>query len=276
MTKPSESPREYEDLQEFFLTVREWMDDNAVIPADIPRPAKGQPMSTELKTWAVQFRRKLGAMGWIAPDWPVEYGGGGLSKQHTEIIRREMGRRPLPTIQVSLMHTVALRMFASEEHKRTILASILRGEVSAVHAFNERKHGSDIGSNETSAIRDGDDFLITGQKDQITSLLPPDLIFCLALTNPEAPPAKRFSLIAVDAKSPGIEIKAENLLVPGREYKFFFTDAQVSKTQVIGEEGQGIEIAELMLGIERGGIISIPLDVQQDVEQEERKELGGQ
>ena len=165
-------------------------------------------------------------------------------------------------------------MFASEEHKRTILASILRGEVSAVHAFNESKHGSDIGSNETTAIRDGDDFLISGQKDQITSLLPPDLIFCLALTNPESPPAKRYSLIAVDAKAPGVEIKAENLLVPGREYKFFFTDTQVSKTQVIGEEGQGIEIAELMLGIERGGIISIPLAVQKDVEDQEKEELG--
>tara|TARA_Y100000588_G_C14256956_1_gene925875 strand:- start:1641 stop:2468 length:828 start_codon:yes stop_codon:yes gene_type:complete len=274
MTNPSESPGTYEDLQEFFLTVREWMDENAVIPADIQRPAKGQPMSTELKQWAVQFRKKLGSMGWIAPDWPTEYGGGGLSKDQTAIIRREMGRRPLPTIQVSLMHTVALRMFASEEHKRTILASILRGEVSAVHAFNESKHGSDIGSNETTAIRDGDDFLISGQKDQITSLLPPDLIFCLALTNPESPPAKRYSLIAVDAKAPGVEIKAENLLVPGREYKFFFTDTQVSKTQVIGEEGQGIEIAELMLGIERGGIISIPLAVQKDVEDQEKEELG--
>jgi alkylation response protein AidB-like acyl-CoA dehydrogenase len=274
MTNPSAEPNSFEDLQEFFFSVREWFEENAVIPANIPMPSSGQPMADELKQWAVQFRRKLGNMGWIAPDWPVEYGGGGLSKEHSEIIRREMRRHRLPTLQVSIMHTVALRMFASEEHKKTILASILRGEVSAVHAFNEIKHGSDLGANTTAAVRDGDEYLITGQKDYITSLLPPDLIFCLALTNPDAPPAKKFSLIAVDAKAPGIDIKAENLLVPGREYKFLFTEAQVHRTQIIGEEGQGIEIAELMLGIERGGIISIPLAVQEDVEDKEQQELG--
>ncbi|MBH42351.1 MAG: hypothetical protein CL787_02335 [Chloroflexi bacterium] len=272
-TQPDKSIR-HEDLQEFFLTVREWMDENAVIPANIPIPSYGKPMSDELKQWAVQFRRKLGAMGWIAPDWPTEYGGGGLTHDHATIVRREMSRRRLPPIQVSLMTTVALRMFASEEHKRTILASILRGEVTTVNAFNEVKHGSDIGANETSAVRDGDDFLITGQKDYITSLLPPDLIFCLALTNPDAPENQRFSIIAVDAKAPGVSMKAESLLIPGREFKFFFTDAQVSTTQVIGEEGRGIEIAQLMVGIEREGIQSIPLNVQKEFEDKETEQLG--
>ena len=193
-TQPDKSIR-HEDLQEFFLTVREWMDENAVIPANIPIPSYGKPMSDELKQWAIQFRRKLGAMGWI-------------------------------------------------------------------------------GANETSAVRDGDDFLITGQKDYITSLLPPDLIFCLALTNPDAPENQRFSIIAVDAKAPGVSMKAESLLIPGREFKFFFTDAQVSTTQVIGEEGRGIEIAQLMVGIEREGIQSIPLNVQKEFEDKETEQLG--
>ncbi|SVC03694.1 uncharacterized protein METZ01_LOCUS256548, partial [marine metagenome] len=194
MTNLTEEQNSYEDIQEFFFSVRDWFDENGVIPSEIPIKRRGQPMSDELKQWAVQFKRKLGAMGWIAPDWPVEYGGGGLSKQQAEIVRKEIRRRKLPNIQVSLMTTVGLRMFASEEHKRTILASILRGEISTVNAFNEKGHGSDIGANTTSAIRDGDDLLITGQKDWITSLLPADLIFCLALTNPDAPPAKRFSI----------------------------------------------------------------------------------
>ncbi len=69
-------------------------------------------------------------------------------------------------------------------------------------------------------------------------------------------------------------MKAESLLIPGREFKFLFTEAQVPRTQIIGEEGQGLEIAELMIGIEREGIMSVPLSIQKDVEDNEKQELG--
>ena len=263
MTTPSEP---YATLEEFRQLVREWMDANAVIPDDIPIPARRSPLSTELKQWAVQFRRKLGAQGWIAPTWPREYGGGGLTNQHAAIVQRELAQRSLPPIQVSLMHTTALRVYGSEEQKRTLLASLLRGEVTMVHAFNELGHGSDISANTTSAIRDGDEYVINGRKDQITCILPPDIVLCLAVTNPEAPPAQRFSVIAVDADTPGVLIKPESLLVPGREYKFFFSDVPVPSTRAIGEDGQGIEIAEFMVEMERGGIVSVPLARQREIE----------
>ena len=266
MTTPSEASEPNANLGGFRQLVREWMDSNAVIPDDIPIPAKRHPLSPELKQWAVQFRRKLGAQGWIAPDWPRKYGGGGLSNQHAAIIHKELARRSLPPFQVSLMETAALRVYATEEQKRTILASVLRGEVTMVHAFNELGHGSDLSANTTSAIRDADEYVINGRKDQITSILPPDLALCLAITNPEAPPAQRFSVIAVDADTPGVLIKPESLLVPGREYKFFFSDVPVPSTRAIGEDGQGIEIAEFMVEMERGGIVSVPLARQREIE----------
>ena len=269
MTTPSEAPESYATLEGFRQLVREWMDANAVIPDDIPIPARGHPLSPESKQWAVQFRRKLGAQGWIAPDWPRKYGGGGLSNQHAAIIHQELARRSLPPFQVSLMETAALRVYATEEQKRTILASVLRGEVTMVHALNELGHGSDWSANTTSAIRDADEYVINGRKDQITSILPPDLALCLAITNPEAPPTQRFSLIAVDTNTPGVLIKPESLLVPGREHKFFFTDVPVPHDRVIGEEGQGIEIAEFMGRFARGGIGSISLDRQREIELQE-------
>ena len=265
MTAPSEP---YATLEGFRAFVREWMDANAVVPDDIPLPERRGPLSTELKQWAVQFRRKLGAQGWIAPTWPREYGGGGLTHQHAAIIQQELSRQPLPPLQVSIMETTALRVYCSEEQKRTLLASVLRGEVVMAHAFNELGHGSDVSANTTSATRDGDEYVINGRKDQITSLLPPDIVLCLAVTNPEAPPTQRFSVIAVDTDIPGVLIKPESLLVPGREYKFFFSDVPVPITRIIGEEGQGIEIAEFMVEIERGGI-SVTLERQREIEARE-------
>ena len=153
---------------------------------------------------------------------------------------------------------------------RTLLASVLRGEVTMVHAFNEVEHGSDLSSNTTTALRDADEFSINGRKDYITCLLPPDIVLCLAVTNPDAPAPQRFSVIAVDADTPGVFIKPESLLVPGREYKFFFTDVPVPRTRVIGQEGQGIEIAEMMVEMERGGV-AVSLDQQREIEARERQ-----
>ena len=269
LTTSPEAPEPYAALEGFRRLVMEWMDANAVIPDDIPIPARRSPLSTELKQWTVQFRRKLGAQGWIAPTWPHQYGGGGLTTQHAAIIQHELARRSLPPIQVSLMHTTALRVYGTDEQKRTLLASVLRGEVTMAHAFNELDHGSDLSANTTSAIRDGDEYVITGRKDYITSIFPPDIVLCLAVTNPEAPPAQRFSVIAVDTDTQGVLIKPENLLVPGREYKFYFSDVPVPRTRVIGEAGQGIEIAEFMVEMERGGISSVPLARQREIESRE-------
>jgi alkylation response protein AidB-like acyl-CoA dehydrogenase len=267
MTTPSD---QYATPDEFRQYVRGWMDANAVVPDDIPMPTRRGPLSTELKQWAVQFRRKLGAQGWIAPTWPREYGGGGLTNHHAAIIQQELSRQPLPPLQVSIMEATALRVYCSEEQKRTLLASLLRGEVTMAHSFNESDHGSDLSANTTSATRDADEYIINGRKDYITSILPPDIVLCLAITDPDAPPTQRFSIIAVDTDTPGVLIKPESLLVPGREYKFFYSDVPVPSTRIIGEEGQGIEIAEFMVEIERGGIV-VTLDRQREIEEQERQ-----
>ena len=174
MTTPSESTEHIEALvalETFRLYVRDWMSANAVIPDDIPAPVRGQPLSPEVKQWVVEFRLKLGAMGWIAPSWPRRYGGAGLPAAYASVVQKELARQSIPPIYVSIMHAAALRTFGTEEQKTTLLKSLLQGEITMCHAFNERTHGSDISANTTEAVRDGDDYIITGTKDYITSIL---------------------------------------------------------------------------------------------------------
>ena len=272
MTTPSESTEHIEALvalETFRLYVRDWMSANAVIPDEIRAPVKGQPLSPEMKQWVVEFRRKLGVQGWIAPNWPRRYGGGGLPGAYASVVQRELAKQSIPPIYVSIMHAAALRTFGTEEQKTTLLKSLLQGEITMCHAFNERTHGSDISANTTEAVRDGDDYIITGTKDYITSILPPDMVLTLAVTNPDAPRNQRMSMIAVDTDTDGVVIKPENLLLGGREHKFLYTEASVSREKLVGLEGQGIEIAEFMVDIERGSMASVPLDRQQEVERRE-------
>ena len=256
-------------LETFRLYVRDWMSANAVIPDDIPAPVRGQPLSPEVKQWVVEFRLKLGSMGWIAPSWPRRYGGGGLPAAYASVVQKELARQSIPPIYVSIMHAAALRTFGTEEQKTTLLKSLLQGEITMCHAFNERTHGSDISANTTEAVRDGDDYIITGTKDYITSILPPDVVLTLAVTNPDAPRNQRMSMIFVDTDTDGVVIKPENLLLGGREHKFLYTEASVSREKLVGLEGQGIEIAEFMVDIERGTMASVPLERQQEVERRE-------
>ena len=272
MTTPSESTEHIEALvalETFRLYVRDWMSANAVIPDEIRAPVKGQPLSPEMKQWVVEFRRKLGAQGWIAPNWPRRYGGGGLPGAYASVVQRELAKQSIPPIYVSIMHAAALRTFGTEEQKITLLKSLLQGEITMCHAFNERTHGSDISANTTEAVRDGDDYIITGTKDYITSILPPDVVLTLAVTNPDAPRNQRMSMVAVDTDTDGVVIKPENLLLGGREHKFLYTEASVSREKLVGLEGQGIEIAEFMVDIERGTMASVPLERQQEVERRE-------
>ena len=272
MTTPSESTEHIEALvalETFRLYVRDWMSANAVIPGEIRAPVKGQPLSPEMKQWVVEFRLKLGAQGWIAPNWPRRYGGGGLPGAYASVVQRELAKQSIPPIYVSIMHAAALRTFGTEEQKTTLLKSLLQGEITMCHAFNERTHGSDISANTTEAVRDGDDYIITGTKDYITSILPPDVVLTLAVTNPDAPRNQRMSMVAVDTDTDGVVIKPENLLLGGREHKFLYTEASVSREKLVGLEGQGIEIAEFMVDIERGTMASVPLERQQEVERRE-------
>jgi alkylation response protein AidB-like acyl-CoA dehydrogenase len=268
MTFAFQTPAEREATAEFREEVRAWLD--AHIPADLELPKRGQPVPPAIQEWAVKFRRALGEKGWLASGWPKEYGGGGLTPVHSAIIQDELERQPLPPIHGSLHILPAIRVWGTEEQKRRFLRPILSGEMTAVHMFTEASVGSDMLSPGTRAVRDGDDYVVDGQKDFITSRLKIDLMFTLALTNPTARRDRRLSILAIDAASEGVIIKPANLLVGGSEQTVYLNAVRVPVDRLIGEEGQGASFAEMVLEVERGGM-GITIEQQREVEWREKQ-----
>jgi alkylation response protein AidB-like acyl-CoA dehydrogenase len=120
------------------------------------------------------------------------------------------------------------------------------------------------------ALKNGSSYVLNGQKDYVTSQLTPDLALCLAITDQETSTDDRFSMVAVDTTGPDVLIRASNLLTPGAEQTIYMTDVFAPLNNLIGEEGQGLEIANMMLDIERGGI-GVPLKLQREIEWKEKQ-----
>lgn len=259
---------EWQAAEIFRHEVRQWLAAN--VPADMERPPRTGRLSPEVQRWAVEFRRKLGAQGWLAASWPKEYGGGGLTNLHGSIVQEELRRRPLPPLQGSALVMPVLRAWGTEEQKRTLLARVLRGEVTVVHMFTEASAGTDLRAVSTRAERDGDVYVVNGQKDFITSRLKPDMMLTMLVIHPVADPERRHSMLVIDAEWPGVTIKPANLLVPGSEQTIYLNAVRVPVDRLIGEEGQAFEIAQAVLEMERGGI-GISLEKQREVEWREKQ-----
>lgn len=270
MTSPFNTPAERAAIDTFRQTVHDWLDVHGNLPTDIPVPQRGRPLPAKLKEWTVEFRRKLGAQGWLAPNWPQQYGGGGLSPQHGAIIQQELGQKRLPPLHGSTMALMALRVYGTEEQKSTYMASVLQGEATLAHMLTEADRGTDLRSIATHAPKEGDHYVINGQKDFVTSELTPDLLLCFAVTDRDATGDDRLSMIIIDAASEGVLIRPANLLTPGAEQTVYMTDVRSPLTNLLGKEGQGLEISNMMLEIERGGI-GVPLEKQREIEWQEKQ-----
>ena len=224
MTGTFYSSDERRTIDLFRKTISEWLDENANIPPEIPLPRRGNPLPLALQEWTVQFRQNLGEKGWLAPNWPFQYGGGGLSVHHASIIQEELGRRRLPPLHGSTMAMMALRVYGTESQKTTLLSSVLRGEKTLVHMFTEADGGTDMRAIGTVALKNDSGYVLNGQKDFVTSQLTPDLALCLAITDQTIPTDDRFSIIAVDTTGSDVLIRPSNLLTPGAEQTIYMTD----------------------------------------------------
>ncbi len=268
MTESYYTPAEIRAIQAFQLEVREWLDAN--IPKDLPRVRRGDPVPPEVEKWAVEFRKKLGRKGWLGATWPREYGGGGLTSTHGAIIQEELNSRSLPPIHGTLQGVIAIRAWGTEEQKEELLTPILQGDWTVAHMFTEAAAaGTDLQGTKTKAVRDGDFYVVNGAKDFVTSKLTPDLLLTLVDTNQEERPHRRFSILAIDAHSPGVLIKKQSLLVAGAEQSIFLTDVRVPLSRRIGEEGQGMEIARAVIDMERG--MGLSIEKQREVEWREKE-----
>jgi alkylation response protein AidB-like acyl-CoA dehydrogenase len=203
------------------------------------------------------LRQKLSGRGWIAPAWPKEYGGAGMSVMEQFILNEEFAVNRVPPVGGMGVSMVGPTLIAhgSEEQKKDHLGRILSGDVQWCQGFSEPGSGSDLASLQTKAVRDGDDFVINGQKIWTSGAQYAHWMFMLARTDPDAPKHKGISYFLVDMKSPGIEVRPlTNLANQNMFNEVFFDNVRVPAKNLVGELNRGWYVGTTTLDFERSSI----------------------
>ncbi len=247
-------PRYDDDAERFRGSVRQFIDQH--VPATFTglEDLADDERQAFLTTWRMAlYEERL-----LAPDWPYEYGGGGLSAVEQVVLAEELTLRGLPggvdndPFGITLLGNTVLT-WGSEEQKQTLLPRILSSADRWCQGFSEPNAGSDLGSLTLTAVDAGDEWVLNGQKIWTSRALTANRIFVLARTDPEAPKHAGISFLLVDLEQPGIERRPIRMLTGGSEFcETFFTDARVPKDQVLGGIGNGWKVAMSLLGFERG------------------------
>jgi alkylation response protein AidB-like acyl-CoA dehydrogenase len=204
-----------------------------------------------------EWRDKLAKKGWVAPAWPKEYGGAGLSVMEQFILNEEFAEAR--AVNVGGMGTSMIGptiiIHGNEEQKKEHLGAILRGEVQWCQGYSEPGSGSDLASLQTRAVRDGDDFVINGQKIWTSGAHNADWMFMLARTDPDAPKHRGITYFLLDMKSPGITVRPLINMAGGHQFnEVFFEDVRVPARNVLGEVNRGWYIGTTTLDFERSSI----------------------
>lgn len=202
----------------------------------------------------------LNARGWLATHWPVEHGGTGWSVVQRAIFEDEAARAHAPRIVpfgVNMLGPVLIR-YGSAEQQQDILPRILDGRDWWCQGYSEPGAGSDLASLKTRAVRDGDHYIVNGQKTWTTLGQFANRIFCLVRTDPTAKAQEGISFLLIDMDTPGVEVRPIVLLDGTAEVnEVFFTDVRVPVTNLVGEENRGWTYAKYLLTYERTNIAGV-------------------
>ena len=202
-----------------------------------------------------EFWRKMGKDGYLGMGWPKEYGGGGKSALYLYVFNYEMGYRGLP-VPVVTLNTVgpALMRVGTEEQKKEYLPKILRSEIEFAIGYTEPEAGTDLASLQTRAVRDGDSYVINGQKVFTTGAHQADYLWMAVRTDPEAPKHRGISLLIVPLDSEGIEVRPFPTIGGGRTNFTFYDNVRVPVSALVGEENRGWYYMTTQLDFERVAI----------------------
>jgi len=242
--------------QAFQAQVRDWLAEN--LAPDLARRIKnGQRLTkADMEGW----HATLNARGWLANHWPTEYGGTGWTAVQRHIFEEECCRAYAPRIVpfgLSMLGPVLIK-YGNDAQKSYWLPRILDGSDWWCQGYSEPGAGSDLASLRMAAIRDGDHYILNGQKTWTTLGQYANMIFCLVRTSTEGKRQEGISFIMVDMATPGIEVKPIHLLEGTHEVnEVFFTDVKVPAENLIGEENKGWTYAKYLLTYERTNIAGI-------------------
>lgn len=204
-----------------------------------------------------QWTKRLAAHKWIAPAWPQEYGGAGLSVMEQFVFNEEMAeaRAPRPGGIATGFAGPTLIVHGTEEQKKQHLPEILTGETIWCQGYSEPGAGSDLASLQTRAVADGDDFVVNGQKIWTSGAHVSKWMILLTRTDPAAPKHRGITYFIVDMKAPGITIRPLVNMASSHEFnEVFFDNVRVPRANMIGEENRGWYLAQTTLSFERSNI----------------------
>lgn len=272
------------ELEAFRQETRSWLEANC--PAAMRAPVKRDEdvcwggrnfvfSCPDQKLWLDRMADK----GWTVPEWPKAYGGGGLSREEAKVLAGEMramkARSPLSSFGIWMLGPALLK-YGSEAQKCEHLPQIARGEIRWCQGYSEPGAGSDLASLRTSAVRDGDVFVVNGQKVWTSYADKADWIFCLVRTDMAAAKHLGISFLLFDMASEGVSTSPIRLISGASPFcQTFFDDVRVPVGNLMGEEGKGWDIAKYLLTHERemiGGMDGA--DMRSSVSQIAKKVLG--
>jgi acyl-CoA dehydrogenase len=254
------------DLEKFRSETRSWLEANA------PKTIAGLALADAEGTWGGRnptfdhpdmkpWLEMMAEKGWTAPTWPEEYGGGGLNKAEAKILSEEMLRLKLPAPLVGFGLTMigpTLLQFGTEEQKLEHLPKICRGEIRWCQGYSEPDAGSDLASLKARAIRDGDDFIINGQKVWTSYADVSDWIFALVRTNTDVKKQAGITFILFDMQTPGVSVSPVSLISGKSPFcETRFDNVRASVKNVVGTIDGGWTVAKALLGHERSMIGNI-------------------
>jgi alkylation response protein AidB-like acyl-CoA dehydrogenase len=255
------------ELEEFRSQVRR------VLETEVPAALRGKATDPKAHVWGGRkvtfgvpesraWLELAAARGWTAPTWPREYGGGGLSRDEASVLSSEIGRLALPPPLVGFGLTMigpTLLQFGSERLRREHLPKIASGRIRWCQGYSEPNAGSDLAAVQTSAVVDGDHFVVNGQKIWTSYGDLSDWMFMLVRTDPGATKKQAgITFLLVDLATPGIEVRPIRLISGASPFcETFFADARVPVENVVGDLNAGWTVAKALLGHERAMIANV-------------------
>jgi len=225
------------------------------------------------------FVRKMGHDGWQGIGWPEEFGGQGRSSMDQHIFSEVASyeRAPLNHLTLNSMGPTIMK-YGTDEQKKRFLPRILSGDMEIAIGYTEPEAGTDLASLKTTAVRDGDDYVINGQKIFTSQAHQADYIWLAARTDPQAPRHRGISLFMVDTKLPGISVEPLHTMGGLQTNYTFYDNVRVSKDDLIGEENKGWRYITTQLDFERVALFAsggIRRNIEEAMEWARETEIDG-
>lgn len=227
---------------------------DAYFAGSLGGPHRG-PMSADQRREAMaSWREAVKNRGWIAPAWPKEFGGADMKPMQQFIMREVFSEAQAPLMSVPDVASTIM-VHGSEELKQRYLPGFIEGKERWCQGYSEPGSGSDLASVQTRAVRDGDDFVVNGQKIWTSGAQVADMMFALVRTDPDAPKHRGITYLLLDMKSPGISVRPLAQMTGAREFnEVFFEDVHVPASNAVGEINRGWYVGATHLDFERSSI----------------------